>query len=246
MATTVRTAPPSAAPKPASNRLRRVAGVLALAHLVVMFGSYALQKVAPLGAGSATITADHVTWSMSKGFAGGYLTALSYLLLLLAATLLARLLSTPSELSGWLTGTMTAAASVLVAVTFAAMANLGAALYDGHHGAALETVTVLDHAHWFGIFLATTALGLFTAATGAAALAAHALPRWVAWSGVAVGALCIASAAGAGSGAVDTSTLVWTVWFVCLAVTLLRRGGRPQPGSDPLASDSAVEHSLSA
>ena len=68
-------------------RLWTLAGVLALAHLVLMFGSFALQRVAPLDATTATIRADHMDWSMTKGFAGGYLTALSYLLLLVCAAL---------------------------------------------------------------------------------------------------------------------------------------------------------------
>ena len=52
------------------------------------------------------------------------------------------------------------------------------------------------------------------------------LPRWVGWSGVGVGCLCLAAVAGAGAGLVDTVTLVWTLWFVALAVTSLRRGAR--------------------
>jgi Domain of unknown function (DUF4386) len=227
-----------------SARLWRLAGVVAIAHVVVMFGSFALQKVAPLDADPATVTADHVTWSMAQGFAGGYLTMISYLLLLVVATLLARLLRSATDVSSWLTGTMTAAAAVFVAVTFSAMADLGSALYDGHRGASLETVTQLDHTHWFGIFLATAALGLFTAFTGFAILESGALPRWVGYFGTVVGVLAIASVAGAGAGAVDTVTLLWTLWFICLAVCCLshakRRhttdaGGRAESSMQPAA-----------
>ena len=207
-------------------RLWTLAGVLALAHLVVMFGSFALQRVAPLDASSVTIRADHMDWSMTKGFSGGYLTALSYLLLLAFAALFARLLRVRTEVSGWLTSTMLVAVGVAVAVTYAGMADVGAALYDGHHGASLETVTALDHAHWFNVFLATLALGLFTAATGGAALVSRVLPRWVGWSGVVVGVLCMLAVAGAGAGLVDTVTLVWTLWFIALAIAALRRGAR--------------------
>lgn len=234
MTTTVHTPPAAqAAHFGRSGRLWRLAGILAIAHIVVMFGSYALQKVAPLNADPATVTADHVTWSMTKGFTGGYLTMISYLLLLLGATLFARLLRSATDLSSWLTGTMTAAAAVFVAVTFSAMADLGAALYDGHHGASLETVTALDHTHWFGIFLATAALGVFTAATGAAILESRALPRWVGYFGTVVGVISIVSVAGGGAGAVDTVTLLWTLWFICLAVSCLRRAehhGAPAGG----------------
>ncbi len=211
-------------------RLWTLAGVLAIAHLVVMFGSFALQRVAPLDATTETIRADHVDWSMTKGFAGGYLTALSYLLLLVSAALLARLMRGSSEVSGWLTSTMLVAVGVTVAVTYAGMADVGAALYDGHHGGQIATVAALDHAHWFNVFLATMALGVFTCASGGAIIVSRTLPRWVGWSGVGVGCLCLAAVAGAGAALVDTVTLVWTLWFVALAVTSLRRGGRHDDG----------------
>ena len=225
-ASAVRT-PTEAKPQASPGRgLWTLAGVLAFAHLVIMFGSFALQRVAPLDASGDTVRADHMDWSMTKGFSGGYLTAFSYLLLLLCAALFARLLRVRSELSGWLTTTMLLAVGVVVAVTYAGMADVGAALYDGHHGASLETVTALDHAHWFNVFLATLALGLFTAATGGATLVSRVLPRWVGWSGVVVGVLCMIAVAGAGAGLVDTVTLVWTLWFIALAIAALRRGAR--------------------
>ena len=82
-----------------SVRLWRVAGALALAHVVLMFGSFSMQRVAPLGASSATVVADHVDWSMAKGFAGGYLTTLSFLVFVLAATLIGGLLRGGTETS---------------------------------------------------------------------------------------------------------------------------------------------------
>ncbi|MBI1351267.1 MAG: DUF4386 family protein [Actinomycetales bacterium] len=224
-----------------SSRLWRVAGVLALAHIVVMFGSFGLQQVAPLDADATTVTADHVTSSLAKGLTGGYLTMISYLLLLLVATLLARLLRSATDLSGWLTGAMTASAAVFVAVTFSAMADLGAALYDGHHGASVETVTSLDHTHWFGIFLATAALGVFTAAAGAAILESGALPRWVGYFGAVVGVTSVISVVGAGAGFVDTVTLLWTLWFVCLAVSCLRHAAASRQDT---AGDSSGESSM--
>jgi len=154
-------------------------GWLVIAHLVLMFASFSLQRVSPLGAKPATVIADHVTWSMTKGFTGGYLTSLSFLVFLLAATLLARLLRGDTEIAGWLSSTIAASGSIYVAVTFSSLSNLGAALYDGHTGAPLSTVTALDHVHWFGVFLATEVLGVFILAVAAAVRATGLLPRWV-------------------------------------------------------------------
>lgn len=204
-------------------RLWRVLGWLVIAHLVLMFASFSLQRVSPLGAKPATVIADHVTWSMTKGFTGGYLTSLSFLVFLLAATLLARLLRGDTEIAGWLSSTIAASGSIYVAVTFSsALSNLGAALYDGHNGAPLSTVTALDHVHWFGVFLATEVLGVFILAVAAAVRATGLLPRWVAYSGFLVGAVCIAAVAGAGLGLVDAATVVWVFWLAGLAIAAFR------------------------
>ena len=66
-------------------RLWRVAGGLAIAHVVLLFGSFSVQWVAPLEATQGTVIADHVRWSMAKGFSGGYVTCLSMLVFVLAA-----------------------------------------------------------------------------------------------------------------------------------------------------------------
>ena len=62
-----------------SRRLWRVAGVLAIVHVVSMLGSYALQKVADLGAKPSAVTSAFVTFPLGKGRAGEYLTLLSLL-----------------------------------------------------------------------------------------------------------------------------------------------------------------------
>lgn len=225
---------PAAAAAVRHSRLWRLAGWLALAHVVLMFGSFALQRVAPLGADAATVSADHMQWPMAKGFAGGYLTCLSFLVFLLVATLFAQLLRGDTELSGWLSSTMVAAGAVYVAVTIAAeLAPLGAALFDGHHGAPPTTITALVHLHWFAVYLATAVLGVFTVGLAGAARATGALPRWVSYTGFAVGLLCVVSVPGAGLGLADLATAVWAVWFLGVAVSALRRAKRaaaPVPG----------------
>jgi len=223
-------------------RLWQAVAWLAIVHVVLMFGSFSLQRVAPLGAGPATVVADHVAWSMTKGFTGGYLTCLSFLVFLLVATLLARLLRGGSEVSGWLASTIAAAGSIYVAVTLAGeLTNLGAALYDGHHGAPVATVTVLDHAHWFALYLATAVLGLFTLTVAAAIRVTGGLPRWVAYTGFAVGAFCVVAVPAARAGAVDAATAVWALWFVGLAVAALRQARRlASTAVNPLAGASGA------
>jgi hypothetical protein len=205
--------------------LWRLAGGLAIAHLVLMLGGFSLQRVAPLGARSGTVAADYVRWSTTKAFTGAYVDLLAFLVFVLAATLLARLMRGESEVSGWLSSIIAATGSIYVAVTLAtAMADSSAAHYAGRHGAPLATVTALGQVHWFGVALATGVLGVFTLAVAAAAFTTGLLPRWVSYAGVVAGAACLVGAVpGAREGLVDYATLIWMVWFVGLGVAALRR-----------------------
>lgn len=203
-----------------------VAGVLAITHVALMLGSFALQRVAPLGAPSSVVVTDHVTWSMTRGMGGGYLTAVSFLVFMVEASLLSSLLRGTTDQSRWCASTLAGGGVLYVAATFAGLANLGGALYVGHHRADVATVTALVNVHWFSIYVAILALGLFTLATSSAVLLTEALPQWVAYSGLAVGAVCIVATPLAGP---NLGTLVWIVWFVALGVSALRRPGHRAP-----------------
>jgi hypothetical protein len=205
-----------------SVRWWRVAGALAVVHVVLMLASFSVQKVAPLGSAKATVIADHVTWSMSKGFVGGYLTLLSFLVFLVDAALITHLVRGYGVASQWWASTARASAGLYVATTFVALAALGGALYDGHHSAPVSSVTMLVDVHWFAIYLATAALGLFTLGLGCAARSSAALPAWVSYSGVGVGALCILTVPAARAGLTNLATVVWLIWFVVFAIVMMR------------------------
>ena len=205
-----------------------VAGVLAIAHVVLMLGSFALQRVAPLGASSHVVVTDHITWSLTKGMGGGYLTALSFLVFLVEASLLSTLVRGATDQTRWCASTVSGSGVVYVAATFTALANLGGALYVGHHHADVATVTALVDVHWFAVYVAILALGVFTLATSTALLLTDALPRWVGFAGLGVGAVCIVATPVAGP---NLGTLVWIVWFVALGVSAVRRTDRAAPGA---------------
>jgi hypothetical protein len=216
--------------------LWRIAGALAIGHVVLMLGSFSLQRVSDLGAKPSAVTDAFVRFSLARGFAGEYVTCLSFLVFLLVATLLARLLRGDGEVTGWLSSLIATSGAIYVTVTLAAvLPNLGAALYDGHHGASLATVTALDHVHWFGVFVGTAVLGVFTLSVGAAVWVSGALPSWVGYGAVVAGVACLASGEGARTGLNGAATLVWMVWFVGLAVAALR-GPRTAAVPAPLAA----------
>ena len=206
-----------------SRGLWRVVGVLAIVHVVSLLASYALQKVADLGAKPSVVASAFVSFSTGKGFAGEYLTCLSLLVFLFAATLLARLVRGGSELSGWLASVVGALGAIYVAVSLASyLPVLGAALYEGHHGAPLATVATLDHLHWFGVFVSTAVLGAFTLAAAAAIRVSGVLPAWLSYAGIAVGVLCLAAGEGAHLSLNGAASIAWAAWFVLLGVAALR------------------------
>lgn len=205
-----------------SIRLWRIAGGLAIAHVLLMLGSFALQRVAKLGAAQSTVVADHMQWPAAKGFGGGYLTVLSLLVFVVCVSLFGRLLRGSGQVTGWLTSIQLMAAALYVAATFAGMADLGGALYGGGHDMPIAIVTALVEVHWFSIYLATAALGLFTLAISATIQCTQSLRPWIAYLGYVVGAVCVLSLPAAGGGLVDTATLIWLIWFVALAVMAIR------------------------
>src|SRR5689334_4256531 len=100
-------------------RLWRALGWLVIAHIVLLFGALPFERSPLLGDSPKAAAAALVNGPMARTFAGGYVESLSFLVFLLVATLLARLLRGSSEVSGWLASSVAAAGAVFVAVTTA-------------------------------------------------------------------------------------------------------------------------------
>jgi hypothetical protein len=206
-----------------TTRLWRIAGALALGHVVLLFAGVALETSPLLGDTQARAEAALVRSSMATVFTGGYLQYLAVLVFMAGAVLLARLLRGTSEISGWLASSAAASAVTYVAVTIATGFAAGAAaLYDGHHGAPLATVTTVNDVRNFGFFLSLGVLGVFTIAVAGAVHSSGALPRWVAYTGYLVGALCILAIPAQPWDAVNVVNLVWLVWFLTVGIVALR------------------------
>jgi hypothetical protein len=224
-------------PHDGQRRLWLVAGALAIGHVILMLAGLSLGKVAVVGARPAAYVAAYVHGPLSQHLAGACIACASFLVFLLAATLLGRLLRGRTEAAGWWASALTAAGAIYVAISLAvALPGVAAATYDGHHGAALGTVIALSDLHYFATFASIGALGLFTVALAAAARASGALSRWIAFPGYAVGALCLAAVPGAGIGLVDDAMLAWMLWFAAAGVAMLRRArtaaaGVPSPSA---------------
>jgi hypothetical protein len=213
-------------------RLWRTAGWLAIAHVVLLFAGVTLQYSLQLGDKTSAAVAALVGSSMTKVYAGGYLQFLGFLVFLVMALLLARLVRGEGETSAWLSSCIAGSAIIYVAVTIATgYAAGGAALYDGHHGVALATVTTVNDIRNFGFFLSGAVAGLFALSVGGAGLLAGKLPRWLSYAGIAIGVIGIGAVPASRLGVANAATILWLVWFVALGVVALRNNREAAPRS---------------
>jgi hypothetical protein len=202
----------------------KVAAGLGLAHVVLLLVGVSVEQSPALGDPQAEVAKAYVQGSMVRIFTGGYLELLGFALFLVLAAFLYRALGQSSEVSAWAATAAFAAGVAYVAVTVApGFAAGAAALYGAQHGADLATVTVVNDVRNFAYLLSLPLLALFTGGIGAAVLAGGQLPRWVGWSGLVVAVVLIAFVPGARAGLADIATMLWLVWFVGLAVAMLRR-----------------------
>jgi hypothetical protein len=222
----------------APRRLWLAAGGLALSHIVLMLAGFVGTPVSRLGDSPAAALATYRGSSPVGAGIGSAVSVLGFLALLLAVPLFARLLREDSESGRWLAAVITLSGALYVGLTLALpFAASSAARYDAQHGTPAETVLAISNLQWFGGFLATVLLGVFTLAVAAAAWRTRRLPRWVAGAGVVPGVCCVAAAAMPPENLVDDVTLVWMVWFVLFAVTALRAGRvRSRSLSEPVAA----------
>jgi hypothetical protein len=197
---------------------------------VLLFVGVAFVMSLQLGDKPSVATDALVGSSMTKNYTGGLIQFAGFLVFLVFAMLLARLLRGDTATSSWVSSCIAASAITYVAVTIATGFAAGAAaLYDGHHGAALTTVTTVNDIRNFGFVLCSGVVGLFSLAVAAAGRATGLLPRWVSGTGAAVGLISILAVAGARAHVTDLSTMLWFVWFTALGIALLRQARRVTP-----------------
>lgn len=220
---------------PAHRRLWLAAGWLLIGYVVLTFLGAAFQSPVTVGDDPAHVTKALVTSSMSGTFTGGYIELLATLVFLVVALLLGRLLRGDGEVSGWLASCLGGAAVAYVAVTVATGFAAGAAaLYDGHHGAPLATVTAVNDVRGFGYALSAALAGVFVLAASAAGQVTGALPRWFCYAGYAVGVVLVATVPAVKAGA--PQTLLWFAWLVVAGVVALRRARAAAPARQPVAA----------
>jgi hypothetical protein len=202
----------------------RAAGALALGHVVLILVGISQQRSPRLGDDDAAVAAEYVDGSLTRILAGGFVEAVGFLLLLPVLTFLARAVGRRTETGSWAAQTALASGIGYVVMTLApGLAAGGAALYGAQQDTDLATVAVVNDVRNFAFFLSLLLLAVHAAGVGISILTDGVLARWLGWSALVTAAVLLVSVPLAGSGAADIGTLVWTVWFVTLAVTMIVR-----------------------
>jgi hypothetical protein len=194
------------------------------------------QQSASLGEDPATAYADV---DLTRAFAGGYLEALAFLLLLPVVAFLGRELGRGTDVGRWAASTGYAAGIAYIATTLAVGLPAGAAaIYGAEHGADLVTVSVVNDVRNFAFFLSTMLLAVQVAGVGVTILTGRQLPAWLGWSGIGTAVALVGTVPFAVTGAVDFATLVWILWFIALATAMLRH--RPDGAGVPRSAAAAT------
>jgi hypothetical protein len=214
-------------------RLWQIAGILAIAHVVLIPIGIALQGSPLLSDGRAGIVESYVNGDLTRTFTGGVLEAFGFLLLIPALVFLARAFGRRTEAGGWAAQTGLMCGLAYVAVTFAVGFPAGAAaMYGAQHGLDVDAAFALNNVRIFGYFLSLLLLGGSTLGIAISALADGVHRRWIGGFGVVTGVAVLASTPLAGIGQQDWGTLVWMVWFVGVGVLALRHR-EPAPVESP-------------
>ena len=222
-------------------RLWQLAGALALAHVLLIPIGIGLQSSPLFAEGTEGITESYVEGNLIRSFSGGMLEAFGFLLMVPALVFLGRVLGRRTEAGAWAAQTGVLCGLGYVAVTFAVGFPAGAAaMYGAQHGLDVDTAFAINNVRIFGYFLSLLLLGGSTIGFAAAALADRLHPRWFGGFGLVTGVALLASTPLAAIGQQDWGTLVWMVWFIGVAVLMMRHRDEEQPVAAPGSAPDRV------
>jgi hypothetical protein len=206
-----------------SRQLWRVAGALAIAHVVLIPIALALEMPALFADGVGGIADAYVEGDLTRSFTGGVLESFSFLMLVPVLVFLGRVLGRGGDLAGWAAETGVLCGLAYVAVTFAVGFPAGAAaMYGAQHGLDLDAAFAINNLRIFAYVLSLLLLGGSTLGFAVAALAGNVHRRWWGGFGIVTSVLLFVSTPLAAANLHDWGTLVWMVWFVGVGVLLLR------------------------
>jgi hypothetical protein len=222
-------------PGQATARLWRVAGALALLHVVLFVAAAAITGQPTVHEGQDGIEHSFNVGGLGRLMAAGYLLVLGFLCLVPFAVFIARNVGRRSEVGRWAAQTAAAGALIGVVIIVGGGFSAGAAaMWADDRGQDLQSVLTVNNIRNFSYFISLPFFGAFAVGTGVAALVDGVLTRWVGWSGVAVGAGLVLAIPAAGVG-IQYGMPLWLLWVLVAAISLLRHDPTgPAAISEPL------------
>jgi hypothetical protein len=213
--------PGEAPDAPPSRTMWRIAGGLALAHILIMLAAITQESLVEHGASAATVRDSYGGANLTRVLGATYFEALSFLVLTPAIVFAARALGRRTPTSRWAGQTFLALGVAYVASTLAVGFPPGAAaIYGSQHGADLASVAMVNDIRNYGFFLQLAISCGMAVALGVAALNERVFTRWIGWGGVAFGVAGLVAI----PFAPNAVSMAWLVWWVGLAVLFLRGG----------------------
>lgn len=207
----------------APTRHWRIAGWLALVHVVLLFGGLALQNGARISEGRAGIQRAYVEGDMARTMTGGYLELLGFVAMLPVLVFLARVVGQRTDAGRWAAQTALLAGLGYLVLTFApGMAAGAASMHAAQNGVDVDVAWVMNNLRVLSYVISFLFLGTYAMGVGVAAITDRRFARWMGWGGVLTGAALFVSVPLTALDLHDLGTLVWLVWWIGVAVLLLR------------------------
>jgi hypothetical protein len=205
--------------------LWRVAGALALAHIALFAAGIIIRGTPTTVPGQEGIEHSWSTGPLERVLAGMWVDLMAFVVLIPVIVFLARAFGR-TEAAAWASRTAGAAGmAYVVTVAGAGFAAGAAATWGTAHGLDLDTALAVNNIRNFTYFSGATLLGVHAVGTGIGILADGLMARWLGWAGVLVGVIALLTGPLAAIGVGTIGFPLWMLWFVALAVTMLR--GKP-------------------
>jgi hypothetical protein len=206
----------------ANDHLRRAAGAGALIYVAAFAVAAVITGQPTVHDGQGGIEHSFVDGGLERPFAGVYLLALGFLVLLPTMVFLSGALGRRSPFGSWAAQTATLAGAAYIVVIVGVGFSAGAAALWAHQQALdLPSVLALNNVRNFAHFIATPFMGLYAIALGIAAISDRLLNVWVGWGGVTVGVAFLLAVPAAVVG-VQFAMPLWLLWWVGNGIALLR------------------------
>ena len=173
-----------------SPTLWRVGGTLAIAHVVLLFAGFSQGVLTDPGDSAETLAATYAGANIGRVFAGGYVEAMSFVVLVAAVVVIARLVGRRTEAGRLASGTFVALGITYAAATLAVgFAPGAAALAAAQHGVDIHTMAMVNDIRNYSFVLQVALSAAMALALGIAALVERLFVKWIGWVGIAFGGL---------------------------------------------------------